>query len=245
MIEDTKRFYEKTKLEKGSEDKVENVEDPISWIHVFYKEYPRLPSIDLPKLENSDNQLETLLKMRESTRVFSDSPLKLEEIARVLRSCRIVDSKRIPEIRTYPSGGARFPIEIYFISFNINGLNLGAYHYNIKREKLELLLDQDLRVRRRELISPYLDNPAAAIIFTSVISRSEVKYGAKAYQLSLIEAGHMAQNVHLVCTDLGIGSCSVSCFVNDSVAELLDLTETEIPIYVVGVGKKIKTHEKI
>ncbi len=49
----------------------------------------------------------------------------------------------------------------------------------------------------------------------------------------------MAQNMHLVCAELGLGSCSVSGFVNDSIAEILDLTENEIPLYVVGIGKNL------
>ncbi len=244
MKEEIKKFYDKTKL-KSEDIEYKNEEElPFTWKHVFYKEYPRLPAVKLPKT-TIDSELESLLELRESTRVFSDSPLKLEELARILGSCRIVDPERAPERRTYPSGGARFPVELYLTSLNIDGLEDGAYHYNIKKEKLELLLKENLKLRKKEIVSIYLDNPAAAIIFTSVISRSEAKYGVKAYQLSLIEAGHMAQNIHLVCTELGVGSCPVSGFVNDSIAEILDLTENEIPLYVVGIGKKIKAHEKI
>jgi hypothetical protein len=47
--------------------------------------------------------------------------------------------------------------------------------YNMKDKCLELLLEKDLGKQRRDLISPYLENPAATIIFTSVIARSEVK----------------------------------------------------------------------
>src|SRR3989344_4264045 len=237
MIEEIKKFYDKTKLEKNELESNET-EDllPVSWTHVFHKEYPRLPSVVLPKTKNNESELETLLETRESTRFFSTKSINLDDIARILSSCRIVDSKRIPERRTYPSGGARFPVELYLISFNINGIDMGAYHYNLKRNSLELLLKSDLRNRRREIISPYLENPAAAIIFTSVIGRSEVKYGIKAYPFSLIEAGHMGQNIHFVCIELGLGSCSVSGFVNDSIVEILDLTENEIPIYVICVG---------
>lgn len=242
MQDEIKRFYEKTKLEEVMEDDGSPV--PITYVHVFHKEYPRLPSIELPKTDDLDSQLETLLELRESTRVFSNKPIKLEEIAKILRSCRIVNPNRDPEKRTYPSGGARFPVEIYLISFNIDGLEPAAYHYNIKKEKLELLWEKDLRTRQRELISPYLENPAATIIFTSVIARSEVKYGYKAYPLSLIEAGHICQNIHLACTELGIGSCPVSGFVNDSIVEILDLTEDEIPIYTISLGRRKRYFNK-
>jgi SagB-type dehydrogenase family enzyme len=234
MLKEIKKFYEKTKNKRVTEDD----ENPISitWIHVFHKEYPRFPSIELPIKKNEESQLEMLFEMRKSTRVFSNKPITLEELSQILRSCRIVGYVDGQERRTYPSGGARFPVELYLISFNVEGLNPGAYHYNLRRNTLELLWQKDLKNKQRELISPYLDNPAATIIFTSVIARAEVKYGLRAYPYSLIEAGHMGQNIHLKCAELGIGSCSVSGFVDDTVKKILDLTDDEIPIYSISIG---------
>lgn len=234
MLDDIKKFYEKTKNREVVDDS--GGEAPITHVHVFHKEYPRLPSVDLPTIGNDDSQLELLLEMRKSTRVFSDKPITLNDLSRVLRSCRIVDNTRDPEKRTYPSAGARFPVELYLVSFNVDGLNPGAYHYNMKKNTLESLWEKNLRTRQRELISPYLDNPAATLILTSVISRAEVKYGLRAYPYSLIEAGHMGQNIHLKCCELGMGSCSVSGFVDDAVKEILDLTDDEIPIYTISIG---------
>ena len=127
-------------------------------------------------------------------------------------------------------------MELYLIAFNIERLNQGAYHYNIKERKLELLWNKDLRNKRKELISPYLSNAAATLIFTSVIARSEVKYGLRAYPYSLIEAGHIGQNIHLACAESGIGSCSVNGFVDNTIKEILDLTDDEIPIYTISIG---------
>ena len=236
MMSDIKKFYNKIKLKKVIDDNSEEI--PHAYIHVFHKEYPRLPLIKLPQIDNQESELENLLEIRESTRNFSDKPVKINELSKILRSCRIVDIDRIPERRTYPSGGARFPVELYVVAFNVNGLKNGAYHYNLKKESLELLWEEDLKNRRRELISPYLENPAATLVLTSVISRSEKKYGNRAYPYSLIEAGHMGQNIHLTCVNLGIGSCPVSGFVDNSVKEILDLTGDEIPIYTISIGWK-------
>lgn len=236
MLKDTRRFYKKTKLYPDPEGLVEETPN-ITHIEVFRKAYPRLPSTGLQEVDREDSEFETLLDNRESHRDFSNSPISLSEVSKILGSCRIVDSKRKPERRTYPSGGARFPVELYLISYNIDGLRKGAYHYNLSNSRLELLLEQDLTENRRELISPYLDNPAATIIFTSVIARSEVKYGLRAYPYSLIEAGHMGQNIQLAASEIGIGSCSVSGFIDDTVKKILDLTDDEIPIYSISIGK--------
>lgn len=236
MLKGTKKYYESLKNKEMLED--DGSESHITHVHVFHKEYPRLPSVELPDTYNPDSELQTLLDMQESTRFFSDTPLKLEEIAKIIRSCRITDYRRIPEKRSYPSGGARFPVELYIVSFNVKDLAPGAYHYNIKKGNLEQLWKKDLKDRRRELISPYLENPAASLVLTSVISRSEVKYGLRAYPYSLIEAGHMGQNIQLTCAEIGIGSCSVSGFVDDTFKEILDLTNDEIPIYSICIGRR-------
>ncbi len=238
MIKETKEFYKKTELHK--KDLKNYKEDPsdITNIKVFKKSYPRLPSIDLPKIDKKESEFETLMDMRESYRTFSEkTPLSLEEISKILTSCRVVDSKRKVEKRTYPSGGARFPIELYLLSYNVKNLKEGAYHYNIEKSNLELLLDESLKKERRNIISPYLENPAATIVFTSVISRSEVKYGLRSYPYSLIEAGHMGQNIQLSSAEIGIGSCPVSGFIDNTVKNILDLTDDEIPIYSISIGK--------
>lgn len=236
MLKETRNFYRKTKLYPDVEGTVEET-PPITHIKVFRKSYPRFPSVKLPEVDRENSEFEALLEYRESHRKFSDSSLSLEEISKVIRSCRIIDAKRKPERRTYPSGGARFPVELYVISYNVDDLEQGAYHYNIDKNSLELLLEKDLKKQRRELISPYLENPAATIIFTSVIARSEVKYSLRAYPYSLIEAGHMGQNILLTVAELGLGACPVSGFVDDSVSRILDLTEDEIPIYSISLGK--------
>ncbi len=102
---------------------------------------------------------------------------------------------------------------------------------------LELLWKTDLRKISGLIVSPFVSNPSAAIVLTSVMARSEVKYGAKAFPFSLIEAGHMGQNLTLAATGLNIGSCPIGGFVNETLSEVLDLTDDEIPLYVISLGK--------
>lgn len=237
MLKETRDFYRKTRLLPDSEETTEETFN-ITHIEVFRKSYPRLPSVKLQEVDREDSEFENLLDHRESHRDFLDSPISLAELSKIVGSCRIVDVERKPERRTYPSGGARFPVELYVVSYEVDELESGAYHYNMKDNSLELLLGGDLKKQRRELISPYLENPAVTIIFTSVIARSEVKYGLRAYPYSLIEAGHMGQNILLASAEIGVGACPVSGFVDDTVINLLDLSKNEIPIYSISLGKK-------
>lgn len=230
MLAEIQEFYRLTKLDQVIE--TDSGEPPITYIQVFHKEYPRLPRVPLLDPPNG-SELDEALSSRESRRSFSGR-LTLPDLASVLRACRIVD--RDPERRTYPSAGARFPIETYVIAFAVDGLEPGAYHYALGAGALEQLWKQDLRAREREIVSPYVAGAAAALVLTSVIARSEVKYGVKAYPYSLIEAGHMGQNFALVCAHLDIGCCPIGGFVNDSLLEILDLTTDELPLYVIALG---------
>jgi SagB-type dehydrogenase family enzyme len=234
MRKDIEVFYNAAKVEKLA-DATAGGEVPLTHIKVFHKRYPRLPRVALPDTQ-AGGQLFDLLRSRKSSRSFSEAPLHLNQLARILASCAIVDASGQVERRTYPSAGARFPVETYLISFRVDDLIPGCYHYDIEHPALELLWEQDLGSRVREIVSPAVEHPAAALVFTSVISRVEVKYGARAYPFSLLEAGHMAQNVSLVCTQMGIGSCPVGGFVNDTLSNCLDLTGDEIPIYAMALG---------
>ncbi len=233
MNNDIRVFYKKTKLDKPVLKKNKNV--PITSIKVFHKEYPRLNKVTLPKIKLS-GEFMRLLKTRKSIRLFSKENLTLTEISKVLSSCRIVSRKGDFERRTYPSGGDRFPVELYIICFKVKGLENGVFHYNFKNNSLEALLIKNLSNKTDYITSNELKNPSAAIVLTSVMSRDDVKYGVKAYPLSLIEAGLITQNLQLACVKNEIGSCPILGFTNDYLSEILDLTNEEIPLLVIGLG---------
>ncbi len=234
MLPETKAFHAKTRNQRLPEAPAAN--PPESHTRVFYKEYPRFEAIDLPEV-TVDAGLERLWASRRSTRRFSETPLPLREVAAALRSCRIVDSERTPERRTYPSAGARFPIEIYVAAFRVESLEQGLYHYKVRTNELETLWPADLDSLGQSIYSPFVQNPPVALILTSVLSRAEVKYGHKGYNFSLLEAGYMAQNIQLACESRGLGSCGVGGYVDDEIARLLDLTEDELPLYVIALGR--------
>ncbi len=234
MLPDTKAFHSKTKNRRPP-DKPTGTASGLP-PRIFYKEYPRFEAMDLPD-DPVDEGLERCWRARRSQREFRDEALPLPELAAALRSCRILEDERPLQRRTYPSAGARFPIEIYVAAFQVEGLKQGLYHYKIRTNQLETLWPADLDSRRETILSPFIDRAPAALILTSALSRSEVKYGHKAYNFSLLEAGHMAQNIQLACETRGLGSCGIGGYVDHEIASLLDLTEDEIPLYVIAIGR--------
>ncbi len=237
MLDETRRFYELTRNAEVPSTGPAGP-GPITHTQVFYKEYPRFETIELPPARDADARLDDAWNDRRSEREFGPETLSLSDISSMLGSCRTVDDERDTQRRTYPSAGARFPIELYLMAFRVDGLEPGCYHYKVRTHELEVLWPADLESKTAELVSPFVSNPAAAIVMTSVISRAEVKYGHKAYPFSYLEAGHMAQNMVLVSASQGIGTCPIGGFVDSTIVDLLDLTADEIPVYVIAAGKR-------
>jgi SagB-type dehydrogenase family enzyme len=233
MRKETDKFYRKLKFD-GVDYAPGDDEIPITFTHIFKKSYPRLPQVSLPNPRAGN--LGEILGKRESSREFSEIPLSLEDLSNVLNSYKKLDRSTDLERRTYPSAGARFPIEMYVIGYNVGNLSNGAYHFNIESRRLETLWNQDLSDKKDEISGPNIFNPAFTLVLTSVIPRSEVKYGPKALSFSYLEAGHIGQNLLLSATENGIGACPLGGFVDDTLIKILDLVEDEIPVYTVSMG---------
>ena len=141
-------MYNKTKLYDTIN--VESDDVPITHTRVFNKNYPRFPKTPLPNIE-LDGEFYELLYSRKSVRKFTGKSIELKKIAMILNSCGISNSNRDPEQRTYPSAGARFPIELYLVSFNISGIDPGIYHYDhetkmfrtVTKEKFEKKMNKN------------------------------------------------------------------------------------------------------
>lgn len=216
---------------------------PESWIKIHFKTYPRLERIRLA-LKRNKGSLFKAMASRESIRRFSKEPISFNNLSYILfgssgiiRSNESIDKNR----RSYPSAGARYPIEIYIASLNIENLNKGLYHYNVKRNELEVLLKEDLErwVLKSFGDEKWLTEAGGIVILTGVLRRNYIKYNNRGYRYLLIEAGHISQNIMLLAEELGMVTCPVGGFVDDDLDELLDIKEQgEFSVYTIAVGNK-------
>jgi len=240
MIKSIRDIYRRTKFkfEQGV-NLIEDYKFPVNWIKIFFKTYPRMKKIPLD-IKHENGEFHDLLMNRKSTRDFKDSPISLESLNKILfYSLGIKNPEESPENtrRFYPSAGARYPIEAYLINNNVNGLDKGLYHYNVKENQLEQLLEKDLSLDSSKIFGEaYKGNPNF-IVLNGVISRTEIKYGANAYRFSLLEAGHIGQNISLLAEKEKLGCCALGGFDNDKLSKLIDITqEDEISLYAFSLG---------
>jgi SagB-type dehydrogenase family enzyme len=68
------------------------------------------------------------------------------------------------------------------------------------------------------------------------VARTASKYGSRAERYCLLEAGHVAQNVLLQATALGLAGVPVGAFDDRRVASTLALPPKLRPVYLVPVG---------
>jgi SagB-type dehydrogenase family enzyme len=184
-----------------------------------------------------DVSVETALNKRRSVRSYAPEPLSLEDIAQLLWAGQGVTSYH--GFRTAPSAGALYPLEIYVVSGNVDGLPNGIYRYLPKKHEMTLIEAGD---KRRQLSAAALGQACvreapAVIILTGVSSRITGKYGERGIQYMMMEAGHAAQNVCLQAVTRQMGVVPVGAFKENQVQQLLRLENSELPLYLLPAGK--------
>ena len=88
--------------------------------------------------------IEKAIANRRSQRDFTGETMSLAELAHLLYYSSGITDKR-QGLRAAPSAGATFPIEVYAIVNNVEGIAKGTYHYLIPSHELELLREGDFR----------------------------------------------------------------------------------------------------
>lgn len=218
---------------------------PEVWKKVFFKAYPRLPAFKLPKpMLNSRYSFKKSLYARHSVREFSNKPLNTNQISNLLFfSCGIRNPNPTwTGNRFYPSAGARYPLEVYPVILNAKSIKTGIYHYHLKMHALEeLLIEKSVKRGVMKLFdAQWMRDVGMVIVISAVFYRNQVKYGERGYRHILTEAGHLCQNIYLLCPTFGLGCCNSGGFLDDEWNTLIDidgLEESVISVMFVGHPK--------
>jgi SagB-type dehydrogenase family enzyme len=212
-----------------------------------FKRYPGASFVQLPPiLPNDSPGFERVAALRRSIRRFSGTALGLDALARLLYFGNGLtghldgpSDEILQPLRAAPSGGALYPVELYAVVMAVEDLEPGLYHYAVDRHGMELLRPGRFASVLSEATSDQatFSHAAVALILTAVFGRSHFKYGERAYRFTLLEAGHVCQNILLAATALELGAVAVGGFVDGEVNDLLDLDGVdEASIYIVAAG---------
>lgn len=148
--------------------------------------------------------------------------------------------------RTVPSGGALFPIDLYVAIGRVSELRPGLYHVDPLRRRLAHLGTGGIDALARATVQPETIEPAAAVfIVAASFWRSRFKYGQRSLRFVHLEAGHVAQNLLLAATALGLSHRPIGGFYDDEVADVLGLDGiNEAPLYLIPIGRPLGTEDQ-
>lgn len=193
----------------------------------------------LPMLHN----LPQLIESRRSARIYTQENMSLTQLSFLLWACQGVKSirgKSYATLRTVPSGGARHPFETYLVIRKVDDLKPGVYHYLPLEHHLEFLHeieDQDITINESLCGQSWAAKANVLFYWSMVPYRAEWRYGIYAHRVALMDAGHMAENLYLACTGIGLGCCAIGAFSDELCNRMLSLDgEEEFALYVVPVG---------
>lgn len=167
--------------------------------------------------------LERLLAQRRSVRRFGPAPLRLAQLGQLLWAAQGVSD---PEgLRTAPSAGALYPLELYVVVGEVTGLDPGLYRYRSRGHALDSLGLGELRapLAAAALGQTWVGEAPAVMVLTADYTRTTGKYGERGRRYVHMEAGHAAQNLFLQAEALGLATVVVGAFDDATLSRLLDL----------------------
>ena len=206
----------------------------------LYKEYKDAPRTKLPQPSPCELSVAKALQQRQSVRSFSDEPLTLSQLSRLLLSADgLTQSRGGIARRSAPSAGALYPMEIYVIASDVASLAAGLYHFQVADSSLELVSEGDFDDAIHEAANSQAavgDSPIA-LVLTARFDRVTQKYGDRGYRYVYIEAGAVCQNIYLQAESLGMGTVVVGAFLDDAVNSLVAIDgQDEAALLIMPVG---------
>lgn len=189
-----------------------------------------------------NNSVESALKNRRSIRNYKTDSLTLQEILQLLWAAYgPSDTTKNGFVKlTAPSAGATYPLDIYLIAGNVNGLITGVYKYHPKQHAIQLYIKGDARKELDDATYSQMmvDHAPITIFYAATYERTTQRYGNRGRERYVcMDLGHSAQNVYLQATAMNMGTCAIGAFEDDMVSKILHLPKHQEPLYFMPVGK--------
>lgn len=217
-----------------------------------YKEYPGKTEVALPPVssEGGGDIVEAHQAWISGTARPDAGELTLEKLSVLLYHTQGV-SKTLRsrglayDLRTAPSAGALYPVNLYVLVNKIKGVAPGLYYYHPKRAALLLLKADPMMADQLQMLSgspdTYEDAPAT-VIFTTTFGRTAFKYKERAYRYVAMDTGHAAYNLGVCAASLGLRAPMIGRFDDRALNALLEVDPTvEAGLLIMPLGSSKAT----
>jgi SagB-type dehydrogenase family enzyme len=195
--------------------------------------------VDLPRPSEGESHDEWL------QRLTADDRAAREGIGLLLDVCfgergkiGVADGSRCL-LKSIPSGGARHPMEIFLVAFELRDVAAGVYHYDVERHRLERVRGGQHRAafaRATFDLSTKDDAPpAAALVFTSLVERAMWRYrDPRSFRAIMVDIGHGVMAYRRVAARLGLRAYATQELRDSEMSELLRIDPVAQPPLYVG-----------
>jgi SagB-type dehydrogenase family enzyme len=187
--------------------------------------------------------LEDAIAARRSVRSYSTDSLSLLELSQILFAAQGITANRGSKgLRTAPSAGATYPMEIYVFVNRVSGLEPGVYRYVPGGHAVDLIKTGSYgdSLSAACLGQSMPREGAVSLVLAAVPRRTTASYGSRGIIYIYMEAGHISQNVCLQATSLGLGAVPIGAFDDVEVNRLIGADgENELALYVNSIGKPV------
>ncbi|EJO5349009.1 SagB family peptide dehydrogenase [Clostridium botulinum] len=192
--------------------------------------------IELPPHRNIRVGLSAVIKSRRSVRKFSKESMSLNDLANILYHAQgicdevepynLENNEKKIKLRTNPSAGGLYPIQLYLYIKNVKGVEDGIYTYYPYCHSLKSVKVDEELLKTEKLAEFSIINAGDANIIVFYVYnflKNSRKYGDAGFSYALIEAGEIAENLQLTSTALGYGACDIGGYEKQYIEELLNI----------------------
>jgi len=198
-----------------------------------------IPLIKADGLTPRGGSLLDLLRGRKSRRKYSAGSLTLEEFSFLCWAAAGIKKHTAKySLRTYPSGGARQPLDLFVHIAKVDGLEPGLYRYQPVEHGLVLMRPGKDAAGMDAALNGQYWNSAAVFVWAAVPYRTEWRYGPVSHKIIALDAGHACQNLYLACEAIGCGTCAIGAYDQEKLDAFLGLDGTDrFSLYAAPVGR--------
>jgi SagB-type dehydrogenase family enzyme len=185
-----------------------------------------------PPSTTGEMPLEQAIARRRSIRSFKGDALTPRQMSQLCWTGQGITEPR-EALRAAPSAGALYPLELFVATAD------GVGHYDPREHTLAVHRAGDHRrqIQRASLDQEMIGQAWACFVIAAVVERVGAKYGDSAEQYTLIEVGHVAQNLLLEAEALNLAGVPVGAFEEKKVAAILEIPRDHRVFYLVPIGR--------
>lgn len=213
--------------------------------------YQRLNNEKVIQIQN--NHPNYMLESKKSIKLKDVKRSNFISLLEKRYSCRNFDSRAIPtdkifsickssyssEIKPVASAGNLTPLSIFVILLKgTNEIPRGIYQYDNDNEKLNQIRTD---ITDEELIYAFNDESiifGAPCIFVIAadLNRHMSKYSNRGYRFTLLEVGHVLQNITVEAIEQKVNSIEYGGFKDVAISNLIGLKNELLPIACIAIG---------